>query len=155
MGRRKPKDPKEEHLLEHGALNPRPEDVTDPLFVSGEFFDPRDIVQVKYEMVRKAQVEGEPVNRCAASFGFSRPSFYAAKTAFAHDGLPGLVPKKRGPRGRHKLSEEVLAFASTSLKEDATLSPEQVATKIEKRFGIKVHPRSVQRALGRREKKRQ
>lgn len=155
MRRQKPKDPKETHLLEHQALNRQPEKVTDPLFASDEFFDPRDLVQVKYEMLRQAQVEGEPVSHCAKSFGFSRPAFYAAQAALERDGIPGLVPRKRGPRSRHKLKDEVLDFAERVLTEDSALSPTQLATRIEERFDIKVHPRSVQRALRRREKKRQ
>src|SRR4051812_49751372 len=35
-----------------GTLNPRADDVRDPAFVDSEFFDPRDLVQVKYEMLR-------------------------------------------------------------------------------------------------------
>jgi hypothetical protein len=44
-------------------LNPSPERVTDELFQ--EFFDPRDLVQVKYEMLRRVQTEGQPVGRSA------------------------------------------------------------------------------------------
>lgn len=45
---------KEQHLRKHGALNIGSEAVTDPLFGDSEFFDPRDVVLVKYEMLRRA-----------------------------------------------------------------------------------------------------
>ena len=65
------------------ALNPAPETVRDDAFTSGDpFFDPRDIVQVKYEMLRRVAREGHSVTSAAAAFGFSRPSFYAAQAAW-------------------------------------------------------------------------
>ena len=68
MARRQ--DPKEEALREARALNPRPEAVTDSAFAESQFLDPRDLVQVRYEMVRRVRAEGETVSAAAASFGF-------------------------------------------------------------------------------------
>ena len=48
-------DPKEAALAAARCLNPHPEQVTDPEFLASEFFDARDAVQVKYEMVRQGQ----------------------------------------------------------------------------------------------------
>ena len=62
-------------------------------------------------MVRRVRVDGEPVSRSAAAFGFSRPSFYQAAAAVDADGLAGLVPARPGPRRAHKLTDEVVAFA--------------------------------------------
>ena len=155
MSKRPRSDPKVDSLRQEGALNPRPEDVTDPLFAGDEFFDPRDLVQVKYEMLRGVRVEGKRVTDCARTFGFSRPSFYQAQAAFAREGLPGLVPRKRGPRGPHKLTEEVMAFVEEICSREGSLSPAVLAERIEDRFDIAIHPRSVERALRRREKKRQ
>lgn len=102
MARRQ--DPKEQALREARTLNPRPEAVVDEAFAASEFFDARDLVQVKYEMVRRVQVDGEAVSHAAAAFGFSRPSYYEAAAALIRDGLPGLVPDKPGPRQGHKLT---------------------------------------------------
>ena len=75
-----PREDKESSLRRDHALNPRPQAVRDPAFTSGNlFFDPRDVVQVKYEMLRRVRQEGEPVSQVAADFGFSRPSFYQAR----------------------------------------------------------------------------
>ena len=60
-------DPKVTALRESRCLNPHPEQVTDEAFVSGEFFDARDAVQVKYEMVRRVSVDGAPVTATAAA----------------------------------------------------------------------------------------
>ena len=102
-------------------MNPRPEAVSDERFAASEFLDPRDLVQVKYEMVRRVRVDGEAVTRSAQEFGFSRPSFYEAAAALDAGGLAGLVPARPGPRRAHKLTDEVVAFARERLAADPSL----------------------------------
>src|ERR671922_2188846 len=104
-------DPKEQALRAERCLNPRAEAVRDEQFAHSEFLDARDLVQVKYEMVRRARVDGEPVSHVAEAFGFSRPSFYAAQAALDQGGLAGLVPARPGPKRAHKMTGEVVAFA--------------------------------------------
>jgi transposase len=145
-------DPKVAALRADRSLNPRPEDVTDEEFGSSEFFDARDLVQVKYEMVRRARVDGVPVSRSAAAFGFSRPSFYQAAAAVDAHGLAGLVPARPGPRRAHKLTEEIVAFARAQRETDPSLRSIDLAARITERFGVSVHPRSVERALARAER---
>jgi len=142
-------DPKEAALAAARCLNPRPEQVTDPEFLGSEFFDARDAVQVKYEMVRKVQAGGASVTQAAAAFGYSRPSYYAAAAALEQSGLEGLVPARPGPRGGHKLTEEILAWAEQQLAGDPGLRPAQLAGPIEASFGMRAHPRSIERALAR------
>jgi transposase len=149
-----PGDPKVDALREAACLNPHPEDVTDPLFAASDFFDPRDLVQVKYEMVRRAQTDGLPVARSASAFGFSRPSFYEAQARLQREGLSGLLPKKRGPRRAHKLDSEAVSFLRQQLSEEPGLSSADLAVRLRKRLHIRVHPRSIERALARAEKKR-
>jgi len=86
-------------LGQRGVLNPNPEAVLDEQFANDEsFFDARDIVQVKYEMLRRV-ANGESIDDAIRAFGFSsRQSFYRARVAFQQNGLAGLVPAKRGPR---------------------------------------------------------
>jgi transposase len=130
-------------------LNPRPEAVRDERFLGSEFFDPRDLVQVKYEMVRRVRVEGGTVSGSVASFGFSRPSFYEAAAALDAGGLPALVPARPGPRRAHKLNDEVVAFAQERMAADPSVRAADLVDAIAERFGIRVHPRSVERALAR------
>ena len=149
---RRARDGKAQELAGSRTLNPRPEAVVDDGFRSSEFFDGRDLVQVKYEMVRRARVEGEPVGHAAAAFGFSRPSFYAAQRALDEGGLAGLVPARPGPRGAHKLTAEVVAFAREQRAADPKLSAAGLVELIAERFGVRVHRRSVERALARAER---
>ena len=149
----KPKrnDPKEIVLRDCGALNTHP--VSDTLFSDSDFFDGRDLVQVKYEMLRRVHKEGESVSRATASFGFSRPSFYKSLKDFEREGIPGLLPRKRGPHRRHKLTAEVLAFARQLSSGEHPLAITALLDEIEKHFGIRVHRRTLERVLLQPEKK--
>ena len=149
---RRGEDPKVEALRAERSLNPRPEAVSDERFSGSEFLDARDLVQVKYEMVRRARVDGEQVGRAAAAFGFSRPSFYAAERALDDGGLAALVPARPGPRGAHKLTPEVVAFARDRRATDPKLSSAGLGELIAERFGVRVHRRSVERAVARAER---
>lgn len=151
MPRRRPEDPKVAALREARALNPRPEAVTDEAFLAEEFLDARDLVQVKYEMVRRVRAEGQPVSAAAAAFGFSRPSWYAAAEALDRDGLPGLLTQRPGPRRAHKLTGEIVDFLEQARHEDPSLRAADLAAVAADRFGITVHSRSVERALARRQ----
>jgi transposase len=154
MAKAKRPDAKTDALRQHGSLNPHPDRVTDPLFGASDFFDARDVVQVKYEMVRRVRVDGQRINQSAAAFGFSRPSFYQARAVLERGGLAALVPQKPGPRRAHKLDTEVVTFLQQLQSEDPSLRPPELARRVRRRFGRTVHPRSVERALARQEKKR-
>jgi transposase len=144
---------KAQRLKENGTLNPHPERIQDRSFQELDFFDARDLLQVKYEMLRRVSTDGWLVSHAAEAFGFSRPSFYKAQAAFQDSGLWGLMPAKRGPRQAHKLSESVLRFVEQLLEQDPGLVATTLAMRIEQRFGRSVHPRSIERALKRQEKK--
>ena len=146
-------DDKVAALRQTGALHSRPQSVTDPLFRSLPFFDARDLVQVKYEMLRRVQAEGQPVTQTAATFGFSRVSFYQAQSVFGKQGLPGLVPRRRGPRRAHKLNERVVDFLEQAKTEDPAPRTRDLVERVRSAFGVDVHPRSIERALARRSKK--
>jgi transposase len=148
MARRRP-DPKEETLREARALNPRPEAMVDEEFASSEFFDARDLIQVRYEMVRRVRVEGETISAAAADFGLSRPSWYAAAAALDEEGLPGLLRSRPGPRRAHKLSSEIVQFLLETRHAEPDLRGPELARRVEASFGLSVHPRSVERALER------
>ncbi len=154
MAKRKPPDPKLDALRRQGCLHPHPETVRDEHFVSSDFFDARDLVQVKYEMLRRVRIDGQTISRTAAAFGVSRPTLYQAQAAFGDGGLAALVPKKPGPRRAHKLGEAQMDFLQQALAENPTLGATELARRLEQRFGLSIHRRSVERALRRRKKKR-
>ncbi len=134
-------------LRHSGTLNTNPERVQDPLFLEEEFFDPQDLTQVKYEMLRRVQKEGMAISTAASSFGMSRPSFYKARHDFTHGGINGLIPRRRGPRRRHKLTPEVLEFVTLIQAQEPLLRTSELIERLQGKFGIRVHRRSLERAL--------
>jgi transposase len=134
-------------LLEEGTLNPAPEKVRDPKFRETEFFDPRDIVQVKYEMLRRVSMESASVADTAEEYGVSRPTYYQTKAHFAKGGVAGLVPQKRGPRGPHKLQGDALAFVEQQRIAGEPLRARELAKLIQQKFDLRVHPRTIERAV--------
>lgn len=148
---RRAHDGKAQELAASRTLNARPEAVVDDAFRGSEFFDARDLVQVKYEMVRRVEADGLSVSAAADAFGFSRQSYYSATRALADEGLQGLVPAKPGPRGAHKLTDEVLEHLDGLRAAEPGLGAAELAAAVAERFGVTVHRRSVQRALARRE----
>ena len=154
MPKSPPHDARLQSLRELGTLNPRPQAVTDDLFTASEFFDPRDLVQVKYEMLRRVEKGGRTISEAATRFGFSRPSFYQAQAAFQAGGLARLVPRKRGPRRAHKLTAEILEFMRETRQQDPSLPTAGLVRRIKERFGLAVHPRTIERGWARSQKKR-
>lgn len=138
---------KADALLEEGTLNASPEKVRDPKFEEGEFFDPRDIVQVRYEMLRRVLLEAASVTEAALEYGVSRPTYYQARASFDEAGIAGLVPRKRGPRGPHKLRGELLNFLEQQVRAGEPLRARYLAARVRQKFGLDVHPRTIERAL--------
>ena len=103
MTRREEKDAKRQALRDSGTLNPHAEKVIDELFTRHAFFDPSDLLQLKYEMLRRVRVDKESVSGAVRSAGLSRPTFYKAQADFQRAGLCGLLPVKPGPRLRTRI----------------------------------------------------
>ena len=149
----KKSDPKLDALRKQRTLNPKPGAVQAPFFHDSKFFDPRDLVQVKYEMLRQAKQVESSVKETAASFGFSRVAFYQMRREFEQNGLAGLLPRRRGPKAAHKLTSEIMNFIRQALVQDSSLRTPALVEMVKERFGITVHRRSIERALVRRQKK--
>ena len=146
-------DLKGNFLRKNATLNPHPEQVCDRLFQAHAFFDPRDLVQVKYEMLRQVIVDGHAVKAAAAAFGFSRVRWYQLRQRFAVDGLVGLLPQSKGPCQASKVSAEVLTYILQTLRAEPELRITQMPVRVVQQFGVSVHLRSIERALARGRKK--
>jgi transposase len=145
--KRKSKSPKVTALLAEGTLHPAPEQVHDPKFRTHEFFDPRDLVQVKYELLRRVSIERVSVTDATAEYGVARPTYYQTKAHFDHAGIAGLVPHKRGPHGPHKLQGEALAFVEQQLVPGKPVRARELAKLLHEKFALTIHPRTIERAV--------
>ncbi len=134
-------------LIEEGTFNPAPDKVRDPKFRGGEFFDPRDAVQVKYEMLRRVSIDNVSVTEASGEYGVSRPTYYQAKANLDIAGIAGLVPAKPGPRGPHKIGDEVLAFLQARLTPGEPVRARELAKLVRSELDIELHPRTIERAL--------
>jgi len=153
MESRKENTAKRQALKQNGTLNKSADKVMDPKFKNIAFFDPDDILQVKYEMLRSAQKDGVGILKASKAYGFSRISFYKIDKAFKGHGLSGLLPKKRGPRRAHKLTVEIMEFVSGLTDQKPDIRSTEIKEEIKKRFSITVHQRSIERAIKRSKKK--
>jgi transposase len=153
MAKLKP-DQKLLELQRTGTLNPHPTAVSDTLFRENPFFDSKDLLQVRYEMLRRHRVEGASIVDVSSTFGVSRPTFYQAQTAFECSGLTGLLPKQRGPKEGHKLSGEVIEYVRNLKASTPGLTTVGCIQAVEEKFGITVHRRSLERAMAGKKKLR-
>jgi transposase len=139
-------------LAAQKALHLHPERIRDNLFQHGRFFDPNDLVQVRYEMLRRHLVERQSVTEVTQAFGISRQTFYMLLWMFQEGGLCGLLPRKRGPFGAHKCNAAILAFAAARLEECPRRSIPDLVAEIAEKFGVRIHPRTLERRLSRHKK---
>lgn len=144
---------KQDRLRQTGTLNRAPGNVTDPMFTTGDFFDARDLLQVRYEMVRLVRLGEATLAQAAARFGVSRPTCFRMVKAFDGGGLQELIPARRGPRGPHKITPEMLRFVEDYRARHGRVGARRLAPLIEAEFGVKVHPRGLEKALERVQKK--
>ena len=152
-----PSDPdpqaKRKALQATGTFNPRSAHVRHELFAHNEFFDPQDLLQLKYETLRAVRVESYPIAKAASQFGLSRPTIYQAQELFEQHGLEGLLPRKRGPKSPHKLTPDVRQYLAELTAIEPELPAPELARRIRQRFQVEVHPRTIEKALKSKAKK--
>lgn len=130
-----------------GTFNPRADHVRHPLFAQSDFFDPQDLLQLKYETVRALEADGYSIAQAAREFGLSRPTIYQAQDQFQQQGLTGLLPHKRGPRQPHKLTAQVQQYLQELVTREPGVPAAELARRVRQRFELKLHPRTIQKAL--------
>ena len=73
--------------------------------------------------------------------------------AFDSGGLQGLIPAPRGPRGPHKITPEMLRFVDDYRARHGRVGARRLVPLIEAEFCVRVHPRGLEKALERIQKK--
>ena len=135
---------KQEELRQNGSFNHRAEIVSATIFTQSQFFDAHDLIQVKYEMLRAVEKENRNVSVTAEEFGFSRVSFYQIKKEFDENGIAGLMPKKRGPKGSRKTNESDIEFARSLVD---THTKAQILKRLREERDVKISKRTLERQL--------
>ena len=138
-------------LEQGGLLHPTPDAVVaEPFRSHPGFFACFDKVQVKYEMLRAHVLDGQTASAAASAHGYSRAAFYLVRSAFDGSGMVGLLDERPGRRGPLRLSPEVLAFLEARRREMPDASGAQLARELEAALGVRLHRRTVEKALGAR-----
>ena len=119
-------DTKADFLRREGLINPKPERVVHPLFRGRDFFDPLDLPQVRYEMLRIARVEDIAVKEACQLFGFSREYFYQLERDFMGRGYAALLGSTRGRRPLIALNQEIVNFIVHRKMADPHLTGEEL-----------------------------
>jgi len=136
---------KKEILIKNGTYNKNHGKVTKERFREGGFYDPMDIVQVRYEMIKDADDGGTTIEQTTSEYGYSRASYYYIKDDFEKGGMVALVPEKTGPKAPRKLTNELQEYITTYIENNPSTSSSRIALDIENDKGVKVSKRTIER----------
>ena len=140
-------DAKRAFLAGQGLLHGRPERVVHPLFQRLDFFDPDDLAQVRYEMLRTARVDEVTVAEACRLFGFSREYFYQLERDFMACGYVALIGAPRGRRPLIGVNQEIINFLLQRKMADPKLTGEELRQEILAAYHIDCSRRTVERVL--------
>lgn len=127
------------------CLHPTPERVRDERFLEQrDFFDPKDIVQVKYELIRRCQIEGDDVASACLEFGFSRTTYYKVLQAFLGGGLPALMGQPRGRLKPIKVTDIVRGYLIAEKAKNPKLSAREMVSALQERYHVQLSERMIQ-----------
>lgn len=144
---------KQAALQATATFNSRSAQVRHAVFQQSEFFDPQDLLQLKYETLRALKAEGVSIAQAATEFGLSRPTIYQAQQQFQEQGLQGLLPRKRGPKNPRKLTPEIRRHLQDWAAAEPQLKARELSARLHQRFKVKVHARTIEKALKSRAKR--
>jgi transposase len=133
-------------LIENGSFNRNADAVSNPTFRNNPYFDPHDLVQVKYEMLRSVKNDGLNVSDASKQFGFSRTAYYKIEKRFAEAGVEGLCQQKTGPKFPSKITPDIVEFAEKLRNERPGITNDELVREVEAQTGVTMHKRSLQRA---------
>ena len=140
-------------LKASGSYNRHAAAVNSPLFMGNEYFDPHDLVQVKYEMLRAVTNNEMTVTDASKQFGFSRAAYYKIEKNYTASGVGGLFLQKTGPKSPIKATDEIMRFVDELVGKDPDITNDRIIEELQEQKGLSLHKRSLQRE--RSKKKRQ
>ena len=136
---------KKEILMKNGTFNKNYKKVTEEKFSEGGFYDPMDIVQVRYEMIKETERGGKTIDRISNAYGYSRASYYHIRDNFNKNGMSALIPERTGPKDASKLTGDLREFINEYIGRAPSASSSKIAKAIEQSKGVSVSKRTVER----------
>ena len=150
MAIRKASMKKTDILKENGTFNHQSDKVTADDFRHGIFFDPQDLVQVKYEMLRSVAKDNLSVSEASKKYGLSRQTYYINKEAVEKAGIMALIPQKPGPKHATKLTDDGKTFIDSFVQSHPKATLKDINEALAQNTGITVHLRTIQRYLSKK-----
>jgi hypothetical protein len=138
---------KSQFLKKEKLINLRPERVIHPLFQKTEFFDPLDLPQVRYELLRSARSEELSIAGACRQFGFSREYFYQLDRTFMERGFVSILGSPMGRRPIIALNQEIVNFIIQRKIQNSNLSGEDLRHEVHKNYNVECSRRSIERIV--------
>lgn len=134
-------------LSSEGLINPKPDRVKHQLFQLNNFFDPNDLPQVRYELIRSARVENYSVSQACRIFGFSREYFYKFERSFMERGFVAMLGSHKGRRPLLALNNEIVNLIIYRKLDNPNLSGEDLRKEILNLYKVDCSRRTVERVI--------
>ena len=77
----------------------------------------------------------------------SRQLFYLLARAFREEGLPGLLPRKRGPKRARKGTDVILAYVAGRRAASPGCPTRELVDDVSRALGVRLHRRTLERGL--------
>ena len=138
---------KEDRLKASNTFNPDYDKISDPKFSIDSIMDPRDLLQVRYELVRSVEYDNTPITHAAEEYGVSERTARRYIQSMKAGGLSALIPGKSGPSGPSVLKQEVCDFIDAYVASHPRASGKKVCDAIAQSMNISVGQRTVERYL--------
>ena len=138
---------KEEWLKETRTFNRNHDKINDNLFAESDMLDARDLLQVRYEMVRAVKIDKSSATEVAQRFGVSESTLNRNIRALNEGGVIALIPESKGPKGQYSLDEDELKFIDSYLEAHPDATGGQVYSALLKEKQSTVSKRTVERHL--------
>lgn len=127
------------------GLHTDPDRVQSVLFRDHTFFDAEDKAQVKYEMLRRREVERAGLVETCRQFGFTRESYRHILDRFEREGMAGLFERKPGRRGPLKVTDEVRRCLQREQEQEPQVGIEELSRRCYEQTGVKLSRRTIYR----------
>ncbi len=136
-----------EFLKKEGIINTKPDRIIHSLFQNNDFFDPLDLMQVRYEMLRAARIENMTVSEACKQFGYSREYFYSLNRDFISRGFAGIMGSIMGRPPLLAQNPEIINYILQRKFTEPNLTGEDLRRELKSKFQLECSRRTVERLI--------
>ena len=138
---------KEEHLRATQTFNTNYAKINDPIFQRSGIMDPRDLLLVRFELVRSLELDGKPIEEVCSQYGISPCTARRYVRDMKERGLIALVPEKRGPNGPSVMTDEIANYIDKYLTDHPKASAGKVYQSLVDAKKVTIGKRTVERYI--------